>query len=79
MPWGRQQAFKTPMARQRPNAGLSAFPPPVRIAGKPQALAPIEDMVRQARKRRECDTIGSLAAGIVYCALIIRMRWHSFS
>jgi uncharacterized iron-regulated membrane protein len=57
MPWGSQTAFKTPAERQQLTAELSAFIQPVKPTGQKAALAPVEDMVRQAQARWGHDNI----------------------
>lgn len=57
MPWGSQTAFKTPAERQRLTAELSAFIQPGKPSGQKAALAPVEDMVRQAQARWGHDNI----------------------
>ncbi|MGJ7483783.1 PepSY-associated TM helix domain-containing protein [Variovorax sp. LT2P21] len=57
MPWGGQTAFKTPAERQQLTAELSAFIQPGKPSGKKAALAPVEDMVRQAQARWGHDNI----------------------
>ena len=51
MPWGSQAAFRTPAERQRLTAEFSAFVQPSQPSGQKAALAPVEDMVRQAQAR----------------------------
>jgi uncharacterized iron-regulated membrane protein len=51
MPWGQQAAVKTPAQRQTLAAQLNAFIQPGRPDGKPAALAPVDEMVRQAQAR----------------------------
>ena len=58
MPWGGQAAFKTPEQRQQLSAELSAFNPPGKPSGERAALAPIDDMVRQAQARWGREHIG---------------------
>ncbi len=57
MPWGEQAAFKTPAERQQLRAETSAFVQPGKPSGQAAALAPIEDMVRQAQARWGRDNI----------------------
>lgn len=57
MPWGSQTAFKTPAERQQLTADLSAFIQPGKPSGQKAALAPVEDMVRQAQARWGRDNI----------------------
>ncbi|MDM0120617.1 PepSY-associated TM helix domain-containing protein [Variovorax arabinosiphilus] len=57
MPWGSQTAFKTPAERQQLIAELSAFIQPGKPSGQKAALAPVEDMVRQAQARWGHDNI----------------------
>ena len=51
MPWGDQAAFKTPAERQQLTAELSAAAPSGKASGQKAALAPVDDMVRQAQAR----------------------------
>ncbi len=51
MPWGEQAAFKTRAERQQMSSELSAFIEPGKPSGQKAALAPIDDMVRQAQAR----------------------------
>ncbi|WP_206664295.1 PepSY-associated TM helix domain-containing protein [Variovorax guangxiensis] len=57
MPWGSDTAFKTPAERQQLTAELSAFIQPAKPTGQKAALAPIDDMVRQAQARWGRDNI----------------------
>jgi hypothetical protein len=57
MPWGEQAAFKTPAERQQLTAQLNAFLPPGKPSGDKVALAPIDEMVRQAQARWGRDNI----------------------
>jgi uncharacterized iron-regulated membrane protein len=58
MPWGDQAAFKNPTQRQQLTSELSAFIQPGKPSGQKAALAPVEDMVRQAQTRWGRDNIG---------------------
>ena len=51
MPWGEQAAFKTPAERQQLTTELSAFIQPGKPSGQKAALAPVDEMVRQAQAR----------------------------
>lgn len=51
MPWGQDLAFKTAAERQEAQNTVFLRPPQVKPAGEPAALAPIDDMVRQAQAR----------------------------
>eukprot|EP01031_Cornospumella_fuschlensis_P013035 gene13035-15931_t len=51
MPWGDQAAFKTPAERQQMSAQLSAFLQPGKPSGQKVALAPVDEMVKQAQAR----------------------------
>lgn len=51
MPWGEQAAFRTPAERQQMTAQLNAFLPPGKPTGDKVALAPVDEMVRQAQAR----------------------------
>ncbi|WP_083745136.1 PepSY domain-containing protein [Variovorax sp. KK3] len=57
MPWGEKAAFKTPQERQQLTTQLSAFIQPGKPSGKEAALAPIDDIVRQAQARWGRDNI----------------------
>jgi uncharacterized iron-regulated membrane protein len=57
MPWGEQAAFRTPAERQQLTAQLNAFLPPGKPTGDRAALAPIDEMVRQAQARWGRDNI----------------------
>ncbi len=57
MPWGSQAAFKTAAERQQLSAELSAFIAPGKPTGQAAALAPIDDMVRQAQARWGRDNV----------------------
>ncbi|MCZ8254020.1 MAG: PepSY-associated TM helix domain-containing protein [Hylemonella sp.] len=51
MPWGEQAAFQTAAERQQLTAELSAAAPSGQASGQKAALAPVDDMVRQAQAR----------------------------
>lgn len=51
MPWGAQQAFKTPAERQQLAVELSAATPTGKASGEKATLASVADMVRQAQER----------------------------
>nr|WP_232464703.1 PepSY-associated TM helix domain-containing protein [Bordetella genomosp. 8] len=58
MPWGQQVAIKTPEQRQALTAQLNTFIQPGKPSGQPAALAPIDQMVRQAQARWGTDQVG---------------------
>lgn len=51
MPFGEQAAFRSPAERQAMSRELNAFIQPGRPSGQAMALAPVQDMVRQAQAR----------------------------
>jgi uncharacterized iron-regulated membrane protein len=51
MPWGQEAAIKTPAERQQLSAELSATVAPGKPSGEKAALAPVDEMVRQAQAR----------------------------
>jgi uncharacterized iron-regulated membrane protein len=57
MPWGSDAAFKTPAERQQLTVQLSAFLQPGKATGQKVALAPVDDMVRQAQARWGHDNV----------------------
>ena len=57
MPWGSQAAFKTPAERQQLTSQFSASIQPAKPSGQKAALAPVDDMVRQAQARWGHDNI----------------------
>jgi len=57
MPWGERLAFTTPQERQQFTRELNAFIQPGKPSGQQMALAPVDDMVRQAQSLWGRDNI----------------------